>query len=113
MAVASDDGKISPSEAAFHPHRSLLLKVLNGQPANDPDLTTVGLRAGDRLLFCSDGLCGMVDDNRIGALAEHHPSVAEMDCNPVKVLTTGAVIVDARVRVEEPPPPKPLAGLRG
>lgn len=64
-----DDGKISPSEAAFHPHRSLLLKVLNGQPANDPDLTTVGLRAGDRLLFCSDGLCGMVDDNRIGALA--------------------------------------------
>src|SRR4030095_6845456 len=26
-----DDGKISESEAALHPHRSLLLKVLNGQ----------------------------------------------------------------------------------
>ena len=50
---------------------------------------------------------------RIGALAENHPAVAEMDCNPVKVLPTGAVIVDARVRVEEPPPPKPLAGLGG
>ena len=57
-----DDGKISPDEAAYHPHRSLLLKVLNGQPANDPDLTTVELQAGDRLLFCSDGLCGLVDD---------------------------------------------------
>jgi hypothetical protein len=34
-----------------------------------------------------------------------------MDCNPVKVLSSGAVIVDARVRVQEPPPPKPLAGL--
>ena len=33
-----DDGKISESEAALHPHRSLLLKVLNGQTTNDPDL---------------------------------------------------------------------------
>ena len=63
-----DDGKISPDEAAYHPHRSLLLKVLNGQPANDPDLTTVELRTGDRLLFCSDGLCGLVDDSRIAEL---------------------------------------------
>ena len=66
-----DDGKISADEAAYHPHRSLLLKVLNGQPANDPDLTTVELQAGDRLLFCSDGLCGLVDDPRIGELAAH------------------------------------------
>jgi hypothetical protein len=32
-----------------------------------------------------------------------------MDCNPVLVLTHGAVIVDARVRVQESAPPKPLA----
>jgi hypothetical protein len=32
-----------------------------------------------------------------------------MDCNPVMVLPRGAVIVDARVRVQEPAPPKPLA----
>jgi len=57
-----DDGKISEDEAAVHPHRSLLLKVLNGQPANDPDLTMVQLQVGDRLLLCSDGLCGLVDD---------------------------------------------------
>jgi len=64
-----DDGKISLEEAAYHPHRSLLLKVLNGQPANDPDLTTVELRPGDRVLFCSDGLCGMIDDHEIADLA--------------------------------------------
>jgi len=57
-----DDGKISENEAAVHPHRSLLLKVLNGQPANDPDLTMVQVVPGDRLLLCSDGLCGLVDD---------------------------------------------------
>ena len=60
-----DEGKISESEAAIHPHRSLLLKVLNGQPANDPDLTMVRVQAGDRLMFCSDGLCGLVGDPEI------------------------------------------------
>jgi protein phosphatase len=50
-----------------HPHRSLLLKVLNGQPANEPDLTRLRVQAGDRLLFCSDGLCGLVDDATIAA----------------------------------------------
>ena len=62
-----DDGKISEAEAATHPHRSLLLKVLNGQPANDPDLSLVPVAAGDRLLFCSDGLCGLVEDHEIEA----------------------------------------------
>src|SRR4030095_941299 len=62
-----DDGKISETEAAIHPHRSLLLKVLNGQPTNDPDLTTVPVQAGDRLMFCSDGVCGLIDDDVIEA----------------------------------------------
>jgi acetyl coenzyme A synthetase (ADP forming)-like protein len=46
---------------------------------------------------------------RVGALVDNHPTVAEMDCNPVMVLPHGAVIVDARVRVQEAPPIKPLA----
>jgi protein phosphatase len=60
-----DDGKISESEAALHPHRSLLLKVLNGQPTNDPDLMMVQVLPGDRLMFCSDGVCGLIDDDVI------------------------------------------------
>src|SRR4030095_13534434 len=62
-----DDGKISETEAAMHPHRSLLLKVLNGQPTNDPDLTMVSVMSGDRLTFCSDGVCGLIDDAAIEA----------------------------------------------
>ena len=62
-----DDGKISESEAAMHPHRSLLLKVLNGQPTNDPDLAMVPVMAGDRLMFCSDGVCGLIADDAIEA----------------------------------------------
>lgn len=46
---------------------------------------------------------------RVSALVEAHPSVVEMDCNPVMVLPRGAPIVDARIRVQEAPPAKPLA----
>src|SRR4029453_6830739 len=62
-----DDGKISETEAAIHPHRSLLLKVLNGQPTNDPDLTMLQVMPGGRLMLCSDGVCGLIDDAAIEA----------------------------------------------
>jgi acetyl coenzyme A synthetase (ADP forming)-like protein len=49
---------------------------------------------------------------RVSALVEAHPQVAELDCNPVKVLPHGAVVVDARVRVEAASPALPLAARR-
>jgi acetyl coenzyme A synthetase (ADP forming)-like protein len=49
---------------------------------------------------------------RLGALVEAHPEIAELDCNPVRVLTEGAVVVDARVRLEAVVPRPPL-GARG
>lgn len=60
-----DEGRITEDEAHYHPHRSLLLKVLNGQPVNEPDLKLINVQAGDRLLLCSDGLCGLVDDDAL------------------------------------------------
>ena len=49
---------------------------------------------------------------RVGALAAVHPEIVELDLNPVIASPTGAVIVDARVRVERPPhrPPFPAIG---
>jgi acetate---CoA ligase (ADP-forming) len=46
---------------------------------------------------------------RVSTMVDAHPSIAEMDCNPVMVLPHGAVIVDARVRIQESAAPKPLA----
>ena len=48
---------------------------------------------------------------RVSALVEAHPQVAEMDLNPVIVHPNGAVIVDARVRLE-PALPRPPIGSR-
>ena len=63
-----DEGRLTPEQAATHPHRSLLLRVLNGAPNNDPDIGLVDTAAGDRLLLCSDGLCGLVDDTDLARM---------------------------------------------
>jgi acetyl coenzyme A synthetase (ADP forming)-like protein len=46
---------------------------------------------------------------RVGALADAHPEIAEMDCNPVMVLPTGVRVVDVRVRIRTTPPTTPFA----
>jgi len=48
---------------------------------------------------------------RLSALVEAHPEVAEMDANPVVVTPTGALIVDARIRLAAVPAPPPLPSL--
>jgi acetyl coenzyme A synthetase (ADP forming)-like protein len=50
---------------------------------------------------------------RIASMAEHHPAIVEMDCNPVMVMTHGAVVVDARARIRSPEPHASFAGRPG
>jgi len=49
---------------------------------------------------------------RVGRLADNHPEIAELDCNPVLAGPDGAVVVDVRVWVEPPTPPLPLSARR-
>lgn len=64
-----DEGKITEAEALEHPHRSLVLRVLNGSPQHEPDLGWLEIVPGDRLLVCSDGLCGLATDVELAAIA--------------------------------------------
>ena len=66
-------------------------------------------------------LVGVVNDPQFGptiacgaggALVEDHPHIAEMDCNPVMVSASGAVVVDARVKVAPVAPRRPLGARR-
>ncbi len=57
-----DSGRLTEAEALEHPHRSLILRVLNGSPEHVPDFHTEELLPGDRIMLCTDGLCGMVTD---------------------------------------------------
>src|SRR5688500_5559934 len=60
-----DEGRITEEESRTHPHRNLILKAIDGVHDIDADLFDLEIQRGDRLLFCSDGASGVLDDGRL------------------------------------------------
>jgi serine/threonine protein phosphatase PrpC len=60
-----DEGRITEEESRSHPHRNLILRAVDGVHETDPDLFTIDLIEGDRLLLCSDGCSGVLDNARL------------------------------------------------
>lgn len=63
-----DEGRLSEEAARSHPNRNLILKALDGVHDAEPDLLGLDLAVGDRVLVCSDGASGVLDDNELGAI---------------------------------------------
>ncbi len=66
-------GLLTPEQAAVHPRRSVLTRALGVSEDVQVDLTRVSLREGDRILLCSDGLYGLVDENTIATILNRRP----------------------------------------
>jgi len=76
-----DSGEITSAEAAVHPRRNLLMRAIDGIHAVEVDLSVREARLGDRVLLCSDGLCGVISDEEIAnamQLSDPTQSVTEL-----------------------------------
>lgn len=61
-----DSGRITPEEAAVHPRRSVLMRVLGDvDAAPEIDTKILDTRPGDRWLLCSDGLSSYVSEDKV------------------------------------------------
>jgi PPM family protein phosphatase len=60
-----EEGRLTPKEASIHPQRSILTRALGVEEDVRVDETDVDVVPGDRVLLCSDGLTGMVEDEDI------------------------------------------------
>ncbi|WP_036225973.1 PP2C family serine/threonine-protein phosphatase [Marmoricola sp. URHB0036] len=58
-----DEGRITEDEARVHPHRNLILRAVDGVHEPEPDVFTLEVAAGDRILLCSDGCSGVLSDD--------------------------------------------------
>ena len=80
-----DSGRITPEEAAVHPRRSVLMRVLGDVDA-EPEVDThvIDTMPGDRWLLCSDGLSGYVPERDI---AETLLTVDDVELAAHKLIT--------------------------
>ena len=68
VADMVEQGQMTEEEARVHPNRSVITRALGSDPYMQPDLYEIKASEGDRLLLCSDGLTGMVDDGDVQAM---------------------------------------------
>jgi protein phosphatase len=69
---------ISEEEAREHRFRNVLWKYLGSKEVGEgPDVKVEKLKAGDRYLLCTDGLTGVVPDDKIMAFMREHKDVQE------------------------------------
>lgn len=61
-------GRITADEARHHPHSNILLRTVGTERDIDIDIFRVELESGDRIIICSDGLWGEVDDRDIESI---------------------------------------------
>ncbi len=61
VAKLIEAGQLTEEEAENYEHGHIILQALGTADTVDVDLSFLDLRAGDALLLCSDGLCGLVN----------------------------------------------------
>ena len=84
-------GYLTPEQAENHPNKNVILRAVGTEAGIDVDLAVEERKQGDLWLVCSDGLHGMVKDEKMEAiLAEHAPETA------VKLLMDAALAAGGR-----------------
>lgn len=74
MADMIEAGQLTEAEARVHPNRSVITRAIGSDPHMQPDLYELNVEMGDRLLLCSDGICGMIEDHEIASIMRQAPS---------------------------------------
>lgn len=63
-----DEGRITEDEARVHPHRNLILRAVDGVHEPEPDVFSLDVAPGDRVMLCSDGCSGALDNTELARL---------------------------------------------
>lgn len=73
-------GTLTPTAARQHPWRNVVTRALSGGEDPEVDVVEVSPSPGERYLLCSDGLFGVVADDRIAAILGRGGTPLEAIC---------------------------------
>jgi serine/threonine protein phosphatase PrpC len=71
-------GVLSEADARHHPWRHVVTRALSGGDDPGVDVQEIEVKAGDRILLCSDGLSGVVPQEQLAEIIGSGASVDEM-----------------------------------
>ncbi|HEY4383056.1 MAG TPA: Stp1/IreP family PP2C-type Ser/Thr phosphatase [Ktedonobacteraceae bacterium] len=71
VAQLVERGEITPAEARTHEKRNVIYRSL-GLPDVEVDLFTEPVQQGDTLILCTDGLCGVIEDEELQTIVEQY-----------------------------------------
>jgi serine/threonine protein phosphatase PrpC len=98
-----DAGQISRAQAAVHPRRHVVTRALGTGDEAEADYWLLPIQDGDRILVCSDGLTGELDDDQIARIltSEAGPQAAVDELIEAALRSGGrdnvtAIVVDAQ-----------------
>ena len=69
-------GKLTKDDPFYAANKNVITRAMGVGSRVEPDYFCVPLGPGSRLLLCSDGLSGMVDDNTIAEVLANEPDTA-------------------------------------
>lgn len=70
-------GRLSPQEARGHEHQNLLLQAVGTDHSLEIDRVSAGLEPADKLLLCTDGLHGLVEEEEMQRILSNGKPPAE------------------------------------
>lgn len=71
------NGILTPDEARRHPFRNVITQALGNGGDLDISVREIKVKELDRILLCSDGLSGMVQDEEIWEIVQNAPDMEE------------------------------------
>lgn len=71
VARLIENGEITPEEARTHEKRNVIYRSL-GQPEVEVDLFSEPVQEGDTLILCTDGLCGVIQDEELRSIVTQY-----------------------------------------
>jgi protein phosphatase len=69
------NGTLTPEEARRHPFRNVITQALGNGGDLDVAVQEIQVKELDRILLCSDGLSGMIQDEELWAIVQGAPSL--------------------------------------
>jgi PPM family protein phosphatase len=76
-------GLINSEAARTHPLRHVVTRAVSGQPGMAVDIFEMEVKAGDRLVLCSDGIHGVLTDDEIATLVSSSGTALSEVCRAV------------------------------